>query len=108
MEYDSSHCSKSDFFGLNCFKISCNISFKKRLFFDPSFSFFSCLIFENCFLFFLLAFVSECNCFLRSRCSMEMWCLDDTRRDSWDWVGPPALGESVIQLPRVEWGLLAC
>ena len=37
----------------------------------------------------LLALVSECNyrCFLRSRCSMEMWCLDDTGRC--DWVGPP-------------------
>ena len=29
-------------------------------------------------------------CFLRSRCSMEMWCPDDIGRDSWDWVGPPA------------------
>ena len=29
-------------------------------------------------------------CFLRSRCSMEMWCLDDTGQDSWNWVGPPA------------------
>ena len=28
-------------------------------------------------------------CFLSSRCSTEMWCLDDTGRDSWDWVGPP-------------------
>ena len=34
----------------------------------------------------LLAFVSEfnCGCFLQSRCSMEMWCLDDRGRDSWD------------------------
>ena len=39
---------------------------------------------------------------------MEMWCPDDTRRDSWDWVGPPASGESMIQLPRVGWRLLAC
>ena len=29
------------------------------------------------FQFFLLALVSEFNCFLRSRCSMEMWCPDD-------------------------------
>ena len=29
------------------------------------------------------------RCFLRSRRSMEMWRLDDTGRDSWDWVGPP-------------------
>ena len=28
--------------------------------------------------------------FLRSRCSMEMWCLDDIGRNGWDWVGPPA------------------
>ena len=28
--------------------------------------------------FLLLALVSEFNCFLRSRCSMEMWCPDDT------------------------------
>ena len=38
----------------------------------------------------LLALVSEFNCFLRSRCSMEMWSPDDIGRDSWDWVGPPA------------------
>ena len=25
----------------------------------------------------MLALVSEFNCFLRSRCSMEMWCPDD-------------------------------
>ena len=57
----------------------------------------------------LLALVSEfnCTCFLRSRCSVEMWCPDDTGRDSWDWVGPPAW-ESMIQLPRVGWRLLAC
>ena len=35
----------------------------------------------------MLALVSEFNCFLRSRCSMEMWCPDDIGRDSWDWVG---------------------
>ena len=32
---------------------------------------------------------------------MEMWCLDDVGRDSWDWVGSPTW-ESMIQLPRVE------
>ena len=39
----------------------------------------------------LLALVSEFNerCFLRSRCSMEMWCPDEIVRDSRDWVGPP-------------------
>ena len=35
------------------------------------------------------ALVSEFNCFLRGRCSIEMWCLDDLGRKSWDWVGPP-------------------
>ena len=24
---------------------------------------------------------------------MEMWCPDDTGRESWDWVGMPAWGE---------------
>ena len=47
------------------------------------------------------------RCFLRCRCSMEMWCPDDIGRDSWDWVWPPT-GESMIQLPRVGWKLLAC
>ena len=39
----------------------------------------------------LLAFTFGFNkrCFLCSRCSMEMWCLDDIGRDGWDWVGPP-------------------
>ena len=37
-----------------------------------------------------LALVSEFNCFFRSRCSIEMRCLYDIGRDSWDWVGPPA------------------
>ena len=52
----------------------------------------------------LLALVSEfyCKCFLRSRCSMEMWCLDDAGRDSWDWVGPPAWGRACFNSP--EWG----
>ena len=29
-------CSKSDFFGLNCFKISCDISLERQHFFEPS------------------------------------------------------------------------
>ena len=53
-------------------------------------------------IFFLLASVSEFNCFLRSRCSMEMWCLDDIGRDSWDWVGPPAWERACFKCP--EWG----
>ena len=61
---------------------------------------FSVLLEKMCFVFFPLffkymplpAFVLGFykRCFLRSRCSMEVWCPDDTGRDSWDWVGPPA------------------
>ena len=53
-------------------------------------------------IFFLLASVSEFNCFLRSRCSMEMWCPDDIGRECWDWVGPPAWGRACFNSP--EWG----
>ena len=51
---------------------------------------------------FLLALVSEFNCFLRSRCSMEMWCPDDIGWDSWDWVGPPAWVRACFNSP--DWG----
>ena len=56
----------------------------------------------------LQAFVSGLNkiCFLRSRCSMEMWCPDDTGRESWDFVGPPAWVRARFNSP--EWRLLAC
>ena len=50
----------------------------------------------------LLALVSKFNCFLRSRCSMEMWCPDDIGRDSWDWVGPLAWERACFNSP--EWG----
>ena len=50
----------------------------------------------------LLALVSEFNCFDRSRCSMEMWCPDDTGRDCWDWVGPLAWERACFNSP--EWG----
>ena len=60
-----------------------------------------CFSSKMCFFFFskknpLPAFKSGFNkiCFLRSRCSMEMWCRDDTGRASWDWVGPPAWGRA--------------
>ena len=66
---------------------------KFLLFFFPVFH-------SNMFL--SLALVSEFNCFLRSRCSMEMWCPDDTERDSWDWVGPPAWERACFNSP--EWG----
>ena len=67
---------------------------------EKSFFFFLLYFFENVFL--LLAFVSEFNCFLRSRCSMEMWSPDDIGRDSSDWVGPPAWGRACFNSP--EWG----
>ena len=110
------------FFGLNCFKISCNISFKN---FEPSrgvpphpfessfpffllfsrfsflflsfilqfFKFFSFLAkcvssFFLLLFFFLIMSLVACvlgfkkRCFLRSRCSMEMWCPDDIGRES--------------------------
>ena len=60
---------------------------------------FSCISFKYVL---LLALVSEFNCFLRSRCSMEMWCPDDIGRDSWDWVGPPAWRRACFNSP--EWG----
>ena len=60
---------------------------------------FSCISFKY---FLLLAFVSEFNCFLRGRCSMEMWCPDDIGRDSWDWVGLPAWERACFNSP--EWG----
>ena len=54
----------------------------------------------------LLALVSEFNCFLRGRCSMEMWCPDDIGRDTWDWIGPPAgahdsTPQSGVDAPRL-------
>ena len=59
-------------------------------------------VFLSNIFFFLLALVSEINCFLRSRSSMEMWCPDDMERDSWDWVGPPAWRRACFNCP--EWG----
>ena len=120
------------FFGLNCFKISCDTSFfHKKHVFEPSrgvplwalfsfffyclFSFFYCFMFFFFFflvflsnIFLLLALVLEFDCFLRSRCSMEMWCPDDIGRDSWDWVGPPAQCRARFNFPEWRWRLLAC
>ena len=70
--------------------------------FSPRKSFFFSFFLYFFQIFLLLALVSEFNCFLRSRCSMEMWCPDDTGRDSWDWVGPPAWGRACFNSP--EWG----
>ena len=52
----------------------------------------------------MLAKVSEFNCFLRSRCSMEMWCLDDIGRDGWDWVGPLAWVRACFNSPECGGG----
>ena len=68
--------------------------FRRKSFF---FSCISCISFKYVL---LLALVSEFYCFLRSRCSMEMWCPDDVGRDSWDWVGLPAWGS----FNSPEWG----
>ena len=80
-------------------------------------SLFFCFLEKLCFvlLFFsvympLLAFVLGFTkiCFLHSRCSVEMWCLDDIGRDSWDWVAPPtwereknSTPQSGVQAPRL-------
>ena len=68
----------------------------------PSFLF-CCISFKY---FLMLALVSEFNCFLRSRCSMEMWCPDDIGRGYLGLGWAACLGESMLQLPRVGWRLL--
>ena len=74
-------------------------------FFGSCSSFFPFFLFFNkkisCLFFSFLAFVSGFNkrCFLRKKCSMEMWCLDDIGRDSWDWVGPPAWRRACFNSP---------
>ena len=72
-------------------------SFEKKLFFYLFF-------FSFCICRFLPSFNLEFNkrCFLRSRCSMDMWCPDDIGRYSWDWVGPPAWERACFNFP--EWG----
>ena len=79
----------------NVFHFRCSFFLKKKV----SSFLFSCISFKYVL---LLALVSEFNCFLRGRCSMEMWCPDDVGRDSWDWVGPPARGRACFNSP--EWG----
>ena len=105
------------FFDLKCFTISAVGGLFPLLtpflhvfhFFCFVFPIFCCFFLKNVFLLFfenmpLLAFVSGKNkrCFLRCRCSMEMWCLDDIVRDSWDWVGPPTWVRACFNSP--EWG----
>ena len=57
--------------------------------------------FHFCFFLEKLFLLFNCRCFLRSRCSMEMWCPDDIGRDSWDWVGPPTWRRACFNSP--EW-----
>ena len=64
---------------------------------------FSCISFKY---FLLLALVSEFNCFLCSRCSMEIWCPDDIGRDNWDWGRLPgreraSAPQSGVEAPRL-------
>ena len=80
--------------------LSYYFSFSLFIFLKKKVSFlFSCISFKYVS---LLALVSEFNCFLRCRCSMEMWCPDDIGRHSWDWVGPPAWGRACFNSPG--WG----
>ena len=60
----------------NVFSFSFSFFRRKSFFFSFFLYFFQ--------IFFLLALVSEFICFLCSRCSMEMWCPDDMKRDGWD------------------------
>ena len=82
------------------------------LFIFHVFSFFVHFFFFDFLMFFIFSFFRKVysflfSCFLRSRCSMEMWCPDDIGRDSWDRVGPPAWGEhastpqSGVDAPRL-------
>ena len=80
------------FLNFLCFSLSFFIFFRRKSFFFS----FSCI--SNKY-FLLLALVSEFNCFLRSRCSMEMWCPDDIGRDSWDWDVPPAWERACFNSP---------
>ena len=85
---------------LPCFSFSFLI-FSIVVFLRNMFLVFSCMSFKYVL---LLALVSElnCRCFLRSRCSMVMWCPDDIGRDSWEWVGPSTWERACFNYP--EWG----
>ena len=83
------------FFIFESFSFSFSFSLKKKV----SSFLFSCISFKHVP---LLALVSEFNCFLRSRCSMEMWCPDDIGRESWDWAGRLLGRRACSNSP--EWG----
>ena len=89
-------CSFLHFLIFECFSFSLFNFFRRK---KVSSFLFSCISFKYVS---LLANVSEFNCFLRCRCSMEMWCPDDVGRDSWDWVGPPGWERACFNSP--EWG----
>ena len=80
---------------VHVFHFPCSFFLKQKV----SSFLFSCVSFKYVL---LLALASEFNCFLRGRCSMEMWYPDDIGRDSWDWVGPPAWERACFNSP--EWG----
>ena len=78
---------------LSCFSFLSFFSFLSIFRGTKSFSAFFLFVFLSFFQTHIVAGTSitvSHRCFLRSRCSMEMWCLDDTGRDGWDWVGPPS------------------
>ena len=78
--------------------------FLKRCFF---FSFFCCIPSKNSHCWHqYLSF--NCRCFFRSRCSKEMPCHDDIRRDSWEWVAPLAWERAWFNSPEWRWKLSAC
>ena len=90
-------CSFLHFLIFSCFSFSFFIFSEEKV----SSFLFSCISFKYVS---LLATASAFNhiCFLRSRCSREMWCPDDKGRDSWGWVGPPAWERACFNSP--EWG----
>ena len=100
-QFSSFFCSFLHFLISECFLFSFFIFAKEKV----SSFLFSCISFKY---FLLLAVVSEFNCFLRSRCSMEMWCPDDIGRDSWDLGLGRLLGgehastpQSGVEAPRL-------
>ena len=89
---------------LSCFHFPCLHVFQFLLFRRTKrFSFFFFFFLFSFQRISLLASVSQFNhrCFLRSRCSMEMWCRVHTGRDGWESVGPPTWERAWFNSP--EW-----
>ena len=74
------------FFFLLFFNVSFLLFFLFFCFF-PFLRFFSVFLSTKFRCWHFLVSEFNCRCFLRSLCPMEMWCPDDTGRDSWDFVG---------------------